>query len=121
MEALSIPVAKKSQVAEQMLNMLNDKFIHMQQKTYIEGNACIGGSEQSVTDRSSKSTSLETDISVTSSTVTRKRLSDEVRLLLERLYERKRALNSKERHLVAKVCGLSPRQVRVWVCFTSND
>lgn len=114
-------MAKKSQVAEQMLNMLNDKFIHMQQKTYIEGNACIGGSEQSVTDRSSKSTSLETDISVTCSTVTKKRLSDEVRLLLERLYERKRALNSKERHLVAKVCGLSPRQVRVWVCFTSND
>lgn len=103
-----------------MLNMLNDKFNHIRQKTYNEGSACIGGSEQSVTDRSSKSTSLETDISVTNSTVTRKRLSDEDRLLLERLYERKRALNSKERHLVAEVCGLSPRQIRVWVCLTFN-
>ena len=46
----------------------------------------------------------------------KKFLPKEARLFLERVFEKKQSLNSKEREAIAKKCGLTPLQVRVWVC-----
>lgn len=40
----------------------------------------------------------------------------ESRLLLERIFEKRKTLNAKEREVVAAHCNLTPVQVRVWVC-----
>lgn len=45
-----------------------------------------------------------------------KAFSKESRNFLERVFERKRTLNSREREAVAANCGLTPIQVRIWVC-----
>ncbi|EDO14945.1 mating-type (MAT) locus a1 gene [Vanderwaltozyma polyspora DSM 70294] len=44
----------------------------------------------------------------------KKFLPKEARLFLERVFEKKQSLNSKERDAIAKKCGLTPLQVRVW-------
>lgn len=46
----------------------------------------------------------------------REPLPMKARRFLERVFERKKLLNSKERHAVARCCNLTPLQVRVWVC-----
>lgn len=42
--------------------------------------------------------------------------SKETRRFLESVFERKKSLNPKEREVVGAACGLTPTQVRVWVC-----
>ncbi|CCH62053.1 hypothetical protein TBLA_0G01060 [Henningerozyma blattae CBS 6284] len=45
---------------------------------------------------------------------TRKQLPKEAKEFLERVFKKQHTLNSKEREAVAKQCGISPIQVRVW-------
>ncbi|CAI4297743.1 AFI_G0005850.mRNA.1.CDS.1 [Saccharomyces cerevisiae] len=43
-------------------------------------------------------------------------ISPQARAFLEQVFRRKQSLNSKEKEEVAKKCGITPLQVRVWVC-----
>lgn len=43
-------------------------------------------------------------------------ISPQARAFLEQIFRRKQSLNSKEKEEVAKKCGITPLQVRVWVC-----
>lgn len=46
----------------------------------------------------------------------RQRLSLSSKELLERIFLVKQFPNRRERELIAKKCGVSPLQIRVWVC-----
>ncbi|CAI4300752.1 BAI_1a_G0005870.mRNA.1.CDS.1 [Saccharomyces cerevisiae] len=41
-------------------------------------------------------------------------ISPQARAFLEQVFRRKQSLNSKEKEEVAKKCGITPLQVRVW-------
>lgn len=50
----------------------------------------------------------------------RKRLSSSSKELLERIFLVKQSPNRRERELIAGKCGVTPLQIRVWVC-TEKD
>ncbi|CAI4310286.1 AKH_1a_G0006320.mRNA.1.CDS.1 [Saccharomyces cerevisiae] len=45
-------------------------------------------------------------------------ISPQARAFLEQVFRRKQSLNSKEKEEVAKKCGITPLQVRVWSGFS---
>ena len=46
----------------------------------------------------------------------RMHLTKDTRLFLEKVFAQKQWLTKEERQLIARKCGLSPLQVRIWVC-----
>ncbi|KAK5964058.1 homeobox domain-containing protein PWA37_004399 [Arxiozyma heterogenica] len=46
----------------------------------------------------------------------RTHLTKDTRLFLEKVFAQKQWLTKEERQLIARKCGLSPLQVRIWVC-----
>ncbi|KAI5957796.1 hypothetical protein KGF57_003063 [Candida theae] len=50
----------------------------------------------------------------------RKRLSSSSKELLEKIFLVKQSPNRRERELIAGKCGVTPLQIRVWVCTRSN-
>lgn len=52
---------------------------------------------------------------------TRRRLSNSVKDLLENIFLLRPSPNRRERELIAKKCGVTPLQIRVWVCCIQNS
>ncbi|GAV53494.1 a1 transcritional factor [Zygosaccharomyces rouxii] len=70
--------------------------------------------DQYIFEGNSSKNSSSKEVSMRNCKGKNKAFSKESRNFLERVFERKRTLNSREREAVAANCGLTPIQVRIW-------
>lgn len=115
--AKRFPENRQNQVIESVYQYYNRSFLEMV-KTSEVNQECTEDdlfkkSSNIMLDTSSSTVSPNT---VESTKRCKSKLPKEARNILERVFERKKSLNSRERLAIAKWCGLSPKQVRVWVC-----